>query len=231
MLINKIAIEIPDETIQSWQDIVDIIARIVSVPSALIMRIEDRFINVLVSNLSKENPYITGQKEFLEESRLYCEHVIKYANKLLVPNALKDEIWKDNPDLKFGMVSYLGFPIMLPNKQPFGTICLLDDKENSYSRDIESLMSKFRDIIESNLEIIFMNQVLGDKNKRLSDYLNEIQLLRGIVPICSGCKSIRIDNKWHPIEKYLISHPEADFSHGMCPDCLKKFYPELYPDK
>ncbi len=226
MLPNQISIEIPESIFESWQDIVNIVAKIASVPAALIMRIEDKFINVLVSSQSKDNPYITGHKEVLDGSGLYCEYVVKSSEKLLVPNALKDKNWKDNPDIGLGMISYLGFPIMSPNKQPYGTICILDIKENPHSRDIEMLMLKFRDLIESNLEIIFMNQILGDKNRRLSDYLNEIQVLRGIVPICSGCKSVRIDDAWQPIENFLVNHPEAQFSHGLCPDCLKKLYPE-----
>ena len=76
-----------------------------------------------------------------------------------------------------------------------------------------------------------MNQVLGDKNKRLTDYLMELQALRGIVPICANCKSIRdAQDNWHPIEHYLIKHPEANFSHGICPKCAKKLYPEFGKD-
>ncbi len=72
-----------------------------------------------------------------------------------------------------------------------------------------------------------MNQILGDKNKKLSDYLMELQALRGIVPICSNCKSIRDEqSNWHSIEDYLIRQSQADFSHGICPKCMKKLYPE-----
>ncbi|HCW93718.1 MAG TPA: hypothetical protein DHM44_08540 [Flexistipes sinusarabici] len=73
-----------------------------------------------------------------------------------------------------------------------------------------------------------MNQTFGDKNKKLSDYLNEIQFFRGLISICSNCKSIKDKNgSWHPIEKYLIKNPNADFSHGICPDCMKKLYPDF----
>jgi len=74
-----------------------------------------------------------------------------------------------------------------------------------------------------------MNQVLGDRNKRLIDYLRELQALRGLVSICSNCKNIK-DNqgKWRPIEHYLIHHPEADFTHSICPKCMKKLYPEYH---
>jgi hypothetical protein len=103
----------------------------------------------------------------------------------------------------------------------------LDKKKNKYSKTVEQLMVKFRDMIESHLELIYMNQLLGDKNKRLKDYMMEIQVLRGIVPICSNCKSIKDDKgNWHPIEYYLIRNPQIVFSHGICPKCMKKLYPD-----
>ena len=228
MLINPIKIQIPLDIIQDWQKIVNIISDIADVPAGLIMRLEDDHIEVFVSSESKDNPYRMSHKEKLEHSGLYCEEVIRSNKKLLVPDALADEKWRNNPDVKLNMISYLGYPILLPNKQPFGTICVLDSKPNAYSETVETLMMAMRNLIEKILEIVFMNQILGDENKRISDYLNEIQAFRGIVPICSSCKSIRdAENNWHPIEEFLFSHPKADFSHGLCPACLKELYPDF----
>jgi hypothetical protein len=63
----------------------------------------------------------------------------------------------------------------------------------------------------------------------LKDALNEIKTLRGILPICMFCKKIR-DNKgyWNQIESYIHEHSNATFSHGLCLDCAKKNYPEIY---
>jgi len=227
MLKNEVQIEVPQSTLETWQSIVDILAEIVGIPAALIMRLNDPDIEVFVASRSKGNPYHVKDKEYCWGSGLYCERVIKSGDKLRVINALADVNWKNNPDVKLNMIAYLGFPIILPNGKPFGTICILDKKENPYSKTVEELMLKFRLIIQTDLEIIYLNQVLGDKNKRLTDYLQELQALRGIVPICANCKSIRDDqNNWHPIEHYLIRHPDADFSHGICPKCMKKLYQE-----
>ncbi len=227
-----IDIDIPEDIIKNWQEIADILSQTAGIPSALIMRYVEPHIEVFVSSKSDGNPYIPGDKETFENSGLYCETVINSQDKLLVPDALADPDWKDNPDVKLNMISYLGYPIMMPDKKPFGTICILDNKANKYSETTEKLMQKFRTLIESHLEMIYVNQILGDKNKRLMDYLMEIQVFRGIVPICAGCKSIRDeDRNWHPIENYLINHPEADFSHGICPTCKDKLYPELRENK
>ncbi len=62
--------------------------------------------------------------------------------------------------------------------------------------------------------------------------LDEIRVLRGIIPICSYCKQIRNDGgSWERLEKYIAEHSEAAFTHGICPDCYKKHHPEIYKEK
>ncbi|MDA8405861.1 MAG: hypothetical protein M0T73_03235, partial [Deltaproteobacteria bacterium] len=53
----------------------------------------------------------------------------------------------------------------------------------------------------------------------------------GFIPICSSCKKIRDDKGyWRQVEEYVSEHSEALFSHGICPDCMKKLYPEYADD-
>lgn len=70
---------------------------------------------------------------------------------------------------------------------------------------------------------------LVDKNVRQAKELNRrVNALEGLVPICSGCKKIRRDDgEYEPVEKFVSERSDAVFSHGMCPDCIKKWYPEL----
>ncbi len=59
--------------------------------------------------------------------------------------------------------------------------------------------------------------------------LDEIKVLRGILPICMYCKQIRNDSGlWERLEKYISEHSDAEFSHGICPDCYQKHHPEIY---
>jgi len=63
-------------------------------------------------------------------------------------------------------------------------------------------------------------------------HLSEIKVLQGLLPICASCKKIRDDaGKWNEIEVYIKERSEADFSHGICQDCYKKLYPEIYNKK
>ena len=64
---------------------------------------------------------------------------------------------------------------------------------------------------------------LSTKNIELGNALKEIKTLRGIIPICSYCHSIRDDKeKWHRLETYLSKHSDARFSHSICPECAPK---------
>ncbi|MBN1475951.1 GAF domain-containing protein [Candidatus Sumerlaeota bacterium] len=228
MIPKEVQIEIPEATLEAWQEIVDILADIMGIPAGLIMQVREPHIEVLVASHSEGNPYHPGDSEEFFGSGLYCERVIRTRDRLLVPNALVDEEWRENPDIKLDMISYLGFPILLPDGKPFGTICVLDNRENAYSDKFEKLMVKFRNLLQADLAIIYMNQVLGDRNRRLTDYMAELQALRGLVPICAHCKSIRDERgEWHPIEHYLIQHPEAEFSHGICPRCIERHFPDF----
>jgi len=59
--------------------------------------------------------------------------------------------------------------------------------------------------------------------------LDKVNLLSGLLPICASCKKIRDDKGyWKQIEGYIREHSEAEFSHGICPDCAKELYPEMY---
>jgi PAS domain S-box-containing protein len=56
----------------------------------------------------------------------------------------------------------------------------------------------------------------------------KVQTLRGLLPICASCKSIRDDKGyWNKLEAFISEHSEAQFSHGICPECAKKLYPEV----
>ena len=213
-------LNITQETLDEWQSLVDTMAELADIPAGLIMRLTDDEIEVFVSSRTNGNPYAPGDREHFHDSGLYCETAIKSRQKLLVPDALADPDWEDNPDVKLSMISYLGYPIMLPDEVPFGTICILDRKPNAYPGAVHNLILKFRDLIEHQLALLYMNQALGEQNRQLTDLLEEIQVLRGLVPICAWCKKIEDDDgSWNAIEKYVARDPETQFSHSICPNC------------
>lgn len=64
---------------------------------------------------------------------------------------------------------------------------------------------------------------------RTASLTREVKVLKGILPTCSGCKKIRIeDGSWIQMEAYIAEHSEAEFSHGLCSECAERLYPEYY---
>jgi PAS domain S-box-containing protein len=141
---------VPPEIVRKWQEIVDLTAEIMHVPSALIMRVEPPNIKVFISSETNGNPYEREEVASLDTG-LYCETVMNTRQPLLVPDALRDEQWQSNPDIKLGMISYLGVPIVWPDGEVFGTICVLDKKPNEYSELYRKLLLQWRDVLQADL--------------------------------------------------------------------------------
>lgn len=78
---------------------------------------------------------------------------------------------------------------------------------------------------------IAVGQRLIEAEDALRRAMDHIKTLRGLLPICANCKSIRDDEGyWQAIETYVGQHSGAEFSHSICPDCARKLYPEYYAD-
>jgi hypothetical protein len=76
-------------------------------------------------------------------------------------------------------------------------------------------------------ELAKAKEELAAEAEELRKALAEVRTLRGLLPICSHCKRVRDDRGyWRQLESYLREHSHVDFTHGVCPECLKRYYPE-----
>lgn len=83
---------------------------------------------------------------------------------------------------------------------------------------------------EREMKDSLLKQALLDKEE-IEKMYKEIKILQGYLPICASCKKIRDEKgSWHQVEKYLSEHSEAKLTHGVCPDCVARLYPELNPN-
>lgn len=159
-------IKIPVYLLKSWQMTLDLLAETCAVPAALLKQVHGNEIEVLVKSQSPGNVYEQGERADLN-SGLYCETVMATGKELLVPNALTAPGWAQNPDIEFGMISYCGLPVRWPNGKIFGTICVLDIKENHYSELHRKLLEEFRNSIQSGLQIAHDNHALKQTQAEL----------------------------------------------------------------
>jgi AmiR/NasT family two-component response regulator len=95
-------------------------------------------------------------------------------------------------------------------------------------RTIAVAIARFKDM----MELRRLNAKLERRNQELQAALAKVKQLSGLLPICANCKKIRNDQGyWQDVAVYVRDHSEANFSHGICPDCMKKLYPDYYEDE
>jgi len=101
-----------------------------------------------------------------------------------------------------------------------GAYLVKPSNRQEIERAITIALARFNDMME-----------LRRLNHELEEALAQVKQLSGLLPICAGCKKIRDDNGyWQQVEVYIRDHSEADFSHGLCPDCAKKLYPTIFKE-
>lgn len=102
------------------------------------------------------------------------------------------------------------------------------DRVRSAKEDLERRVEERTvELSAANDELLRLNHDKELAIMQLQEALNKISTLRGLLPICASCKKIRDDKGyWSQIEDYISEHTEADFSHGICPDCAEKLYGE-----
>ena len=110
------------------------------------------------------------------------------------------------------------------------------DEIGQLSRAFDRMIDNLKEITASRdefeREISERKRAEEEREKLISELevaLYKVKTLSGMRPICASCKKIRDDKGyWNQIEAYIGDHSEAQFSHGICPDCAKKLYPEFY---
>ena len=84
-------------------------------------------------------------------------------------------------------------------------------------------------------DITLRKEAETEREKIISELkaaLAEVKTLSGLIPICASCKKIRDDHGyWQQVESYIQKHSDAKFTHGLCPDCMIKLYPDYLTDK
>jgi adenylate cyclase len=97
--------------------------------------------------------------------------------------------------------------------------------------DLAEVLARVHNMLEVRLlhaETKSYSKALETQNDELQKALEKVKLLSGLLPICAWCKKIRDDQGyWNAIEHYLSEHSEAEFTHGICPDCRRKYSGEL----
>ena len=106
---------------------------------------------------------------------------------------------------------------------------IMKDENKSKEQLIEELLElrqRVAELEEAQTKLITNGHRDPDLVEALSEGLEHVKTLKGLLPICTSCKKIRDDQGyWNQLELYIRDHSEADFTHGLCPECVKRLYP------
>ena len=200
---------------QAYDDITQLAAYICDMPIALVSLVDsDR-------QWFKSKVGISADSTSRDIS--FCTHTITNERIMIVNDALCDRRFVDNPlvtqppSIRF----YAGVPLCTPSAHNIGTLCVIDRRPRELSDyQIKTLEALARQVV-AQLE-------LRRVSTQLADALAKIELMEGIIPICSYCKGIRNDKGyWSTVEKFIQSYSNVGFSHGVCDSCMKVHFPDV----
>ena len=124
-----------------------------------------------------------------------------------------------------GIRFYAGAPLVTADGQGIGALCVMDHRPRPVTpRELGMLHSLAR--------MVMTTMDLHRVTDELASEVLKVRNLSGLLPICAGCKNIRNDSGyWQRVESYVQEHSQAEFTHGMCPECAKKYFPNLASPK
>jgi len=200
----------------------------------------DKQIKVLV--LEDDPNYLTLIEKFITGFKR-CDARFSAAGKLSEAVAL---LGKNSFDILFsdlnlpdsrGLATFRALHAAAP-ETPLIILTGMDDEDMALQAVKEGAQDYLiKDEIDSTVLLraagyaIERNRLIQERLKlinELTEALSRVKTLTGLLPICAGCKKIRNDNGyWEQVEMYLKEHSDMEFTHGFCPDCIKRLYPEL----
>ncbi len=200
---------------QAYDDITDLAAFICDVPIALItfVDLERQWFKSKVGLDVKQTPRDVS----------FCSQCILKPEMMVVKDTFLDERFKDNPLVMVDpyIRFYAGVPLLTPDEQPLGTLCVIDRKPRELSKSQTNALNALARQVMMQLE-------LRRVSSQLASALDKIKVMEGLIPICSYCKGIRNDQGyWSTVEKFIQRHSDVEFTHGICNECMKVHFPDV----
>jgi PAS domain S-box-containing protein len=171
--------------------------------------------------------------QIIDVNQRACELMGYTREELLamtVPDLQAPEVRKPKGSaIKYELEHFGGVPFETLNLHRDGSRIPVEVSTSRIAgRESGLVLAIVRDIRERKRAEHERERLIGE----LQEALAKIKTLRGLIPICSACKKIRDDQGyWQQVEVYVRDHSEAEFSHGLCPDCARRLYPDIFQEE
>jgi len=173
-------LEVPETIMNKWQRIIDALANLMNVATAVIMKVDWPYLRAIITSRNDNNPVPPNFKEKIFGT--YCEITINSKSMHEVINALEHPQHKNGPEIKEkSLISYLGFPLEWPNGDVFGTICVADRNPRKFSEKKKDLMKELKVSVDAHLELIYKNELLKKAQERIKEQRDNLKLLTATV--------------------------------------------------
>jgi GAF domain-containing protein len=195
---------------QAFEDITKLVSYVCQVPMATISFVASDY------QWFKSRQGVAAEQTSRDIA--FCAHTIMRTEPMIVPDAALDarfsdtELVRRNDQIRF----YAGFPLVSPEGLSLGSLCAMDRQPRELTTEQKEVMVALARQVMALLE-------LRRVSARLASALENVRTLAGLLPICAWCKRVRDDGGyWSQVEQYVSSRTEAEFSHGICPECFAK---------
>ncbi|PUU93174.1 PAS domain S-box-containing protein/diguanylate cyclase (GGDEF) domain-containing protein [Halanaerobium congolense] len=165
-------IKIPEKIVDQWQELLDMFVQFYGVQDILINNYQAPYLEVKKASSNPDNLFFEGEQFKLEG--LYCEDVIESKSSLEVKNAAEIKKWKNSIYMENGLVAYLGYPILWPNGEVYGTICLHDNQKRDFSSQLKKQLKFVKDLVENNLKSLYQSQINYNLNQYYSKMVDSL---------------------------------------------------------
>ncbi len=198
---------------QAFDDLVEIAATLCQVPIATISLVEEsrQWFKASLGLTNAETPRDIS----------FCTHTILGEEPMVIRDATLDDRFAESPLVREspGIRFYAGFPLLTPDRQALGALCAIDRTPRQLS---PQQMTSMKALARQVMALMDFRRI----SSRLASVLEDVHTLHGLLPICAWCKRVRDDKGyWGQLESYLTQRAGADFTHGICPECLAKNLP------
>jgi len=161
-------IEISETVVEQWQQLLDLLLDFAEAQDALINYYQAPYLRIEKGSSNRENIFSEGEK--FNVQGLYCNDVIEQKSALEINNAAEIKKWQNSIYMENGLIAYLGYPILWPTGEIYGTVCIHDKKERNFNDLVQKQIKFIKNLIESDLEIIYQSHL----NNNLRQYYAEL---------------------------------------------------------